>query len=297
MADGRIDNWGRWGTEDERGALNLQTQESVLAAMRSSRSGRVYQLGLPVQRTGVPNVAYRNPPQRLTLLNQSDEDMLIAYGGVPGTGSNEDVIVMATHSVTHIDALSHVYTDRSMYNGFPHDSFSANGGASRCGIEKAGPIVTRGVLLDVAAEQGVDGLAPGAVVGADDLQRAMDRQGVEVEAGDAVLIRTGWLEAYGRTGVMTLDQPGIGHEAAVFLAERDVMVVGSDNTALEAMPFPEGDFMPVHIELLSRRGVYLIEHLVLDQLAADRCHEFLFCAIPLPITGATGSPVNPIAIA
>lgn len=289
-------NWGRWGSEDERGALNLLTPECLLAALRVSQSGAMYQLGLPVQKNGVPNVDYRNPPQRLTLLNQSDESMLVSYGGVPGTGSNEDVVVMATHSVTHMDALSHVYQDSRMYNGFGHDSFTANGGASRCGIEKAGPLITRGVLLDVAAHAGVAALEPGSVISAADLAAVAESQGTEIRPGDAVLIRTGWLEEFERTGQMDFNQPGIGHEAAVHLAEKDIVAVGSDNTALEAMPFPPGDFMPVHIEMLNRHGIYLLEHLVLAELASDRCLEFLLIVVPLPITGATGSPVNPIAI-
>ncbi len=296
--EARTDNWGRWGPEDERGAANLLTPEVLLAALGSAREGKLYELGLKIRRDGIPNVPYRSAPQRLTLINQSDEAMLAAFGASGGVGCIEDVLMCGSHSVTHLDALSHVYADGRIYNGFGSEEATTHAGAGRCGIEKAGPIVTRGILADVAGEQGVACLEPGQVIGLDEFEAALDAGGLEPRPGDAVLFRTGWLESFfANDGEVAEMQPGIGLDVARALAAADVTLVGADNTAVEAMPFDNDEFVTVHIELLVRRGIYLLEHLRLDRLAADGRREFLFAVAPLPFVGATASPVNPFAIA
>ncbi len=290
-------NWGRWGEEDERGAMNLLTPSTVLAAMRTCRTGKVYTLGLPIQRSGIPNMVYRGTPQRLTFVNHSDEEMFKSVGGQPGTGVNEDMLMMASHTATHMDALCHVYHEGAIYNGFRYDEVRAYGGACRCGIDQVGGVVARGVLVDVAAYKGVDWLQPGYVVGLDDFAGALEAQGSEIRPADAVLVRTGWVEWFFATGAqMAFEQPGIGLELARYLGERDPVLVGADNSGVEAQPFDGGAFLGVHVELLARRGIYLAEHLDLAALSADRQYEFLLMISPLRVTGATASPVNPIAI-
>lgn len=296
MAEGAKGNWGRWGEDDERGALNLITPESVLAALRVPSTGKLYTLGLPIQRSGVPNVDYRGIPARLTMVNHEDESMFEPFGGTPGTGTNEDVLMMASHTVTHMDALCHIYNEGAIYNGFPHNEFSPYGGAKHCGIENAGGVLARGVLIDVAGEKGVDWLEPGYVITVEDLEAALAAQGTELRPGDAVIIRTGWLEWYFANEEMSLVQPGIGLDVSTYLAERDPVVVCADNTAVEAQPFDREEFLGCHVELLVRRGIHLIEHVKTEELAADRCYEFLFSVSPLRVTGATASPVSPIAI-
>jgi kynurenine formamidase len=290
-------NWGRWGADDERGAINLLTPETVLAATQACRTGKIYTLGLPIQRAGVPNVDYRGIPQRLTLLNHGDEHMFADYGGTPGTGINEDVLVMASHTVTHMDALCHIYHEGTIYNGFTHDDMKAYSGAQRCGIEKAGGVVTRGVLVDVAAHKGVDWLEAGHVVTLEEFTGALEAQGSEIRPGDAVLVRTGWVEWFFANGAeMSLVQPGIGLDVARYLAAHDPVLVGADNSAVEAQPFDREQFLGAHVELLVRRGIYLVEHLQLAELSADGRYEFLFIVSPLRVTGATASPVSPIAV-
>lgn len=296
MAEGKTGNWGRWGEEDERGALNLITPETVLEALRVPRSGKLYTLGLPIQRTGVPNVDYRGIPARLTMTNRDDESMFEPFGAAPGTGVNEDVLMMASHTVTHMDALCHIYSEGAIYNGFPHDEVAPYSGAARCGIEKAGGVIARGVLIDVVAQKGVKWLEPGYVVTVEDIEAALEAQGTELRPGDAMIVRTGWLDWFFSNEEMSLVQPGIGLDVANYLAARDPILVGADNTAVEAQPFDREEFLGCHVELLVRRGVHLIEHLKLDELSADRCYEFLFCVSPLRVTGATASPVSPVAI-
>jgi kynurenine formamidase len=293
----RIGNWGRWGTEDERGALNLLTPEVVLQATKVCRTGKVYSLALPVQSAGVPLFDYRGKPMRLTLTNHTDDEMFTAFGA-DGVGANEDVLVLASHNETHMDALCHVHHHDKLYNGFPAESVRTNSGAQRCGIDKTRWIAGRAVLLDLPGWRGVDVLPGGHVITADEIEGCAAAQGVSLGAGDIVLVRTGWLDAYfaDQSSVPMEAQAGLGIDAARLLASLDVAAVGADNSAVEAIPFDGNDFLCVHIELLVRRGVPLIEHLLLAEMARDRVYESLLVVAPLPVTGATGSPVNPIAI-
>jgi kynurenine formamidase len=293
------DNWGRWGAADERGALNLLTDDVVLDATRTCRTGKVYRLSLPLKRTGVPIAAYRGGPQRLTLLAEGD-DLLKVAGVADGDGACEDVLILPSHSVTHIDALCHVYHEGSFYNGFPASGFETNAGAQHLGIDKLAGFAGRSVLLDIAGLHGLDWLAPDHVITGAELQSCAEHQGVTIGSGDIVLIRTGWqdsfLAAVAKGETPGHAQPGIGLDAAQYLASRDVSAVGSDNSGIEPIPFPDGQALAVHIELLVKRGVPLIENMVLREMAADRCYEALFVVGPLPVPGASGSPVNPIAI-
>ena len=289
------DNWGRWGDDDERGSLNLLTPERVLAATRACTTGKVYSLSLPIQREGVPIFDYRGAPQRLTLTSASDGDRMSEYGAAPGVGANEDVLVLASHSITHMDALSHVFTDEGIYNGFPRDEFTAIGGAPHCDIRATGTFAGRGVLLDLPAHQGVDWLEPGQVVDRAQLDACADAQGTEVRPGDILLVRTGWLDLFA-TGAGDYAQPGLGVDAVSFVDDHEIAAVGADNAAIECIPFDDDVFLAVHIELLVKRGITLMEHLQLGELAADGCREFLFSVGALPVTGAAGSPINPVAI-
>lgn len=297
-ADQETTNWGRWGDDDERGALNLLSPEIILAAAASVTRGRVYPLGIPIQPDGVPLLDYRGKPMRLTLQDSTDEGIYDVYGAKPGTGAHEDVMIFASHTTSHMDALIHVYEDGHHYNGVPSGAMKALGGATRLGIEKVGGFASRAVLLDMARHFGDPRwVEPGRNITGADLGAAADAQGVEVRAGDVVLIRTGYLQMwYEQGGETGFAQPGIGLDAADWLASRDVVAVGSDNAAVEVIPFDENDFLGVHKVLLVRRGIYMLEFLDLSVPAADESWEGLLAVAPLKVTGATGSPVNPIFI-
>jgi kynurenine formamidase len=289
----------RWGADDERGALNLLTPEVVLAATQTPKTGVVYNLGLPVQRYGVPVFEYRGAPQRLTLTGAGEMGAFADYGAPDDLGANEDTLVIPAHNGTHMDALSHVFADGKIYNGFDAKTFTASNGAANCGIEKTGGFAARAVLLDVAGHQGVDWLEPGTNITGDDLEACRAAQGTEVRKGDIVLVRTGWLDLFASLGQgepAPFAQPGLGRTTVPFFDDHDVCAVGADNAAIECIPFDNNEFLAVHIELLVKRGITLIEHLVLSKMAADGCHEALFVAAPMLVTGASGSPLNPIAI-
>jgi kynurenine formamidase len=208
----------------------------------------------------------------------------------------EDTVVLPLHIGTHIDALCHAWYDDALYNGFPGNGIRSTSGATRCGIDKMGPVVGRGVLLDVAGVHG-DPLRDGAAIGPRDLEQAAKRVGITVGKGDIVLIRTGWAEHQGLADSVSFDgEPGLDVDAALWLAEREIAALGADNFAVEVIPFVQGTVFPVHQHLIRDFGVPLLEGLLLHELAMTGRHEFLFVASPLPVVGGTGSPINPIAI-
>ena len=286
------DNWGRWGEDDELGALNLIGAAEVLRAARTVRRGQVIRLGQDLgPSTPVPR--HRKEPERF--MTRDGGDYAAGARKPDGFQFAEDVVSFATHTGTHIDALSHVWCDDLLYNGFPSAGTRSTTGARRCGAEKLAPIVTRGILLDVAA-LAPQPLGPGAVISAADL-RAAAEGGTYPEPGDVVLVRTGWLGRCGEDAQTYFGaEPGIDVGAAEWLADAGVVAVGADNYAVEVQPSAPGGTFPVHQLLLRNHGIPLIEGLVLDELAAARPPEFLFVAAALPVVGSTAGPACPVAV-
>lgn len=284
--------WGRWGSEDERGALNLAGREEAKRAAGLVRTGQVISLAQPLSpKTPVPG--HRAPMQHF--MGRDGGDYAAGAKRPGGFQFAEDTLVLPLHFGTHIDALCHAWHDDQLYNGFPSAGIRSTTGAARCAIDKLGPIVARGVLLDVCALVGAP-LPLGKAVTREMLEAAQDRAQVAVQAGDVVLLRTGWLESMLASPNYYDGEPGLDIGAALWLAERGVAVVGADNFAIEAIPFPIGQVFPVHQCLLREYGMPLIEGLALAPLADAGVSEFLFVAAPLPITGGTASPLAPVAI-
>jgi kynurenine formamidase len=289
----QAERWGRWGSEDEAGAQNLVGTEQVLRALQLPSEGQVVALGQQLgPDTAVPG--HRRPVERLMMRDGGD----YAAGGQRPGGFQfaEEVLSFAAHSGTHIDAIAHVWTDDLLYNGFSGNTVRSTTGAQRCGAGTLKPLVTRGVLLDVAAQSRTP-LEPGQAVTADDLSRTLVAAGVELEAGDVVLIRTGWLGRFGGDANRYFaGEPGIDEGAARLLALADVAMIGTDNYAIEPIPFPKGKVFPVHQFLLRDCGIPLIEGAVLDELAGRDVATFLFLSLPLPLVGGTASPLCPVAV-
>jgi kynurenine formamidase len=285
--------WHHWGEHDERGALNHIAAAHIRGAAALVRSGEVLTLAQPLSpRTPVP--PHRAGVQHF--MGRDGGDYAAGARRPGGFQFAEDTVVLPLHIGTHIDALCHAWYDDALYNGFPGSGTRSTSGATRCGVDKMGPIVGRGVLLDIAGARGGP-LRDGAVIGPGDLEHAAGQAGVEIGKGDVVLIRTGWAESEGRADVVSFDsEPGLNVEAALWLAEREIAVLGADNFAVEVMPFAPGTVFPVHQRLIRDFGIPLLEGLLLHQLAATGRHEFLFAASPLPVIGGTGSPINPMAI-
>ena len=231
------------------------------------------------------------------LLHRRHEDEYRPDETGPRTGA-AGVLICGEHTGTHIDALSHQSDALMLCGGVPVEAVQSPRGFTRHGVEEIPPIAAQGVLLDVAAKEGVESLEPGRVVTADDLEECCETQGVGVEAGSVALVRLGnarfWddEERY-------LAGPGMDGSAARWMADRDVLAVGADNMAWDAprLKDPElGCLMAGHLILLARRGIYIIENLALDELAASGQYSFEFVCTPLKLVGATGSPVRPLAI-
>jgi kynurenine formamidase len=285
--------WGRWGEDDERGALNLLDSQAVRRGLDAARRGQVIPLGLPVHRQ-VPVVPPR-PPVLHTMLVDGADFEAGARRGANGFQFADDHLSLACHSGTHIDALSHVARDGLMYNGIPASEVRSTTGARRLGIDRVGGIVCRGVLIDVLGTAGT--LEAGRAITANDLERVLARMAVQLQPGDAALIRTGWVARYDQADPRWYEaEPGIDVDAARWLADRGVVLVGADNFAVEVVPAPSGELLPVHLALLQERGVYLVELLDLEPLVAAAAWTFTFVLAPLRITGGVGSPVNPLAI-
>ncbi|MFE5189511.1 cyclase family protein [Streptomyces sp. NPDC056628] len=295
----RVNNWGRWGADDEIGTLNLITDEVVRAAAACVRSGRRVPLALPLEQDGVQTgmIPGRvNPLHTMVQINQE------IFG--PGTvACSDDAVVMGLQAATHWDALAHVSHSGRLYNGRPADSVTAHGGARFDGIDKARHIVSRGVLLDVARARGVARLDGGHAVTPEDLEAAEELAGVRVRAGDIVLVRTGQMalclagdrHAYGHPS------PGLSVRTPEWFHARDVAAVANDTLTFEVFP-PETEdlWLPVHALDLVEMGMPQGQNWNLEELSTacgqEGRHTFLLSATPEPFVGGTGSPVAPVAV-
>jgi kynurenine formamidase len=285
-----------WGAEDERGAANRMTSAKVLEAGALITTGKVYSLGR-VYEEGMPLFGKRH--YSLTMVGSPS-------GGPAGTNRivwNEEIISGEIGQIgTQLDGLGHVgvRTDGRdlLYNGFDRAEISKPHGLERLGIENAGPFFTRGVLLDIAAYKEVERLGAGYIITEQDIEKTLAKQGSRINPGDAVLIRTGHGQLWKKdNATYNASEPGIGMDAARWMVRQRVTIIGSDNWGVEAVPAGEKDkVFPVHELLLMRHGIYLLENLDLDLLAADKAYESAFIFAPLKLKGATGSPGNPIAV-
>ena len=291
-------NWGRWGPDDQIGCANLMTPETVRAAAAMVRTGRSFSLGLPI---GGPTTGA--VPTPMVLRTSATGDAVLDPPTAHPAYSDE-ILVMGTQTYTQLDGLAHVADDDTMYNGYWAGLVSAGRGAKRLGIHRLKQgVIGRGVLLDIARHLGVDRVPAETEIGPDLLDSVLFATGLATRPGDVLLVRTGvlggWDGIRGSLGVAP--QAGLAPEAVGWIAERDLVLVGADNSAVEALDASAGSWrIPFHISALRDLGLLLAELLWLDDLAADcsldGVHEFMFVAQPLPIVGGAGSPLNPMAI-
>jgi kynurenine formamidase len=291
-----LSNWGRWGRDDQRGALHHLTPEHVVDAARLVQDGVSVTLSRPLATE--PAVSNPEPAEHhMTMLTDTD----IGSGSLRFT---KDYVGADYHNEghTHIDAFCHVAYHGSLYNGRPQDSVDADGASvDSIGVLTNG-LVGRGVLLDIPRLRGVPWLEPGEHVMADELGEAESAQGVAVAEGDILLVRTGHARRLDELGPWDTASAKAGlHPTAMrFLAERRVAALGSDGNNDTAPSTTEGVAFPIHVLTLNAMGVHLLDYLQFEDLRAV-CEqtgrwEFLFVTAPLRIDGGTGSPLNPIAI-
>ena len=256
-------------------------------------SSRVVDLAQPLHR-GMP-VSPNHPAFQLALMRRHG-DVVRSDGG---SAANE-IIVTGGHVGTHIDALAHVSHNGKLHGGVDPDLVQSNEGFAELGIDSVEPIVCRGVILDIAVLHGVDILDAGYEVSVEDLEESERESGVKVEAGDAVLIRTGWSQHWTDPEVFIGAEngaPGPGEAAAGWLADHEVRLAGAETIAFEVVAPRRGHaVLPAHRILLVESGIHIIEVMDLSGLAESGVAEFGFVAAPLKLVGATGSPIRPLAL-
>lgn len=302
----RVSNWGRWGDDDQRGTANLLTAEATLRGVACVRTGERIPLGVDLRRDGIQMgqpIGRQNAVVTFTALNERDR---MAPGIWTGT---DDLLTVSTCAGTHIDGLCHVGYDDLLYGGRPTSSISAATGATWCGVEHLGPIVTRGVLLDIPRLLGIDRLVAGHAVTAGELDAAVARAGLTIESGDALCVRTGEIKWYleGDRDRYALGEDwkctGLGLSCIEWFHAHDVAAVFSDSYTYEVMPPESGnwdDLLAVHMIQLRDMGLMQGQNWNFEALAerceADGVAEFLLVASPEPVVGATSAPVAPVAV-
>lgn len=293
--------------DPERGPAARQSPTGVLAALGLPQRGAVYSLALP-RFDGMPLFG-SHPPFQVMMYRtpgglRGDGRQPWGPGNAVNLGFMAELVSATSHSGAHVDALAHmtIGDDDHWYGGANAREHLGDRGPSRGDASKLPAFITRGVLLDVPGFRGLEALPAHAPVTAEELQAVADRQGVEVREGDVVLVRTGYLGSWPDPDALARHvTAGPDVSAARWLLERGVVAAGSDTETFEVQPAPDPgeppNPQPVHTLLLIENAIYLFESIYLEDLARDQVHEFLFIALPLRVRGATGSMLDPVAIA
>lgn len=291
----------KWGASDELGTLNTLTEEKVLSSLKLVRKGKVYRLGHLIHSEMPVRTALHGPFGFFTSQRTYDHRPPLREPTANKFGAALSRVEMSDHLGTHLDALNHVSQNGKLYNGIDAYETSTPRGSLRLGIESSPPIVTRGLMVDVASLRGKDVLDKGYAITPEDASEFLSRQNLKAERGDAIFFHAGVSRFWSDTPKYNEyweNSPGIGYALAKWLDKQDVSVAGSDTPGSEVGP-PElkGTRLPVHQYLIAKCGIRLIDNIKLDELARDKVYEFLFICSPLPIRGATASPVAPVAVA
>jgi len=286
------------GPTDEIGVLNTLTAAHSLAVLQRIDSGKVYDLSVDyfVGMPGLADLGMGDPPYHLWMTHTPSGvkvEKLTPAGSSEDLALYDDALLMSTHSGTHIDSLNHLGYGDKIFNGFAASQHLGNKGWTKAGADKIPPIVTRGILIDVAAEKGVTMLPDAYEITVEDLQRALKEQGTTLQKGDAVLIRTGRMTVWPDAKKFVPNEPGITKQSAAWLIDNGAILLGADNMGVEKFPMAKES---VHTYVFAERGVCLLELVWLEDLAKDKVYEFAFIAAPIKLRGATGSPTRPLAL-
>jgi kynurenine formamidase len=303
----------RYGAGDQLGSLNEITPMKVIAAARLVRQGIVYDLGHTLH-PDVPRFEGRFWQQSLIssahIVNRRKRvpgmepgEQAAAQAGAGGWGRNQinwiTELAMGTFQIgTHLDGLNHLQIGDRFYNGWRTEEIVEEWGTNKLGIETVPPIITRGVLVDVARLRGVPRLEAGAVITVDDVEAALRAQHVIVEPGDALLVHTGWGDLWGADPERyTTGEPGIGMAMADWLVERRIAITGADTWSYGAVPGedPQRPFV-VPQTLNVKHGLFIMENLRTAALAAAQVYEFMFVLTHAKTRGSTAAGIAPAAV-
>jgi kynurenine formamidase len=285
--------------QDQVGAPKNLTPQIVKNAVNLVKEGKRYSLVRTLE-MGIPThpfhhplfyATYRSVPEALKMFKDYENQI----------GGMNERVELVMHTGTHLDGLNHISRGMKMYSGYDAGEITGSFGTSALGVENVPPLVTRGVLVDVAALKGVEYLDKGYALTPKDIDDALTRQGVSggIQKGDVVLFHTGWGAKWWMKDNATLmsGDPGPGVAAAKYLVEKGIIATGADTVAFEVVPFenPKRAF-EVHQILIVDHGIHIMENIKTEELARDKVYEFLFVALPLPLKGGTGSPIHPVAV-
>lgn len=306
MTKWSLENWhpSRFGRDDVVGAFNLITPASILRALSLVKQGKVYDLShvldqdMPVP--GFHGGFFANT--QYTLENGVEwHDRMI--GEMKNGYSAQNMrLAISDHSGTHIDQLNHVGEMQPngeflVYNGIRNLDIIDTFGTKRLGAEIMPPMIARGVLIDVAGNKGVEMLPAGYAIQPEELDAALAKQGTDVRQGDVVLVHTGWGKNWSDPQKALSGEPGIGKACAQWAVDKNIVCWGLDQFATDPIPFEfPGEALPMHIAMLTKAGIRLMENVNMTEIVDDRVYEFAIIAAPLKIKGATGSPVRLLAL-
>jgi kynurenine formamidase len=288
------ENWypSKYGADDRLGALNNLSPEKTAEAAKLITTGKTYSLGMV---TGRSTPAYGPREYDVTILQLSDGSGT-PLGTNRATG-NDDIVDVWVGIGSQLDGLGHMGIDHHYYNGVGVADFVTTAGLTQFGTHALPPIATRGVLLDMTKLTGTDPVADGIAFNRAEIDAAAAAAGVTIETGDVVIFHTGYMAANSGSDALKQTEPGIGVEGAQYLADLGVVAVGADTWAVEAIPF-EDETRPfdVHLTLLAKNGVYILENMVTKELAADGVTEFFFSLGVPRLEGTVQAIINPVAI-
>jgi len=298
-------NWGRWGPDDEAGTLNFIAPEDIVNAARLVKKGTAFSLGLNFDKYGPQAGLWGNRFNPIHTMLATGTDAVAGNQDAGGLRYADDMVSLPMQCGTQWDALGHIFFDEQMWNGYDARLVDSNG-AQKNSIDKVKDrMFGRGVLLDVARQEGVDFFEDGTAITNDDLNATAKAQGVEIKRGDFVIVRTGQMEqrladgAWG--GYAGGGAPGLAFETAEWIHEKEIAAICTDTWGCEVRPNETKDAsQPWHWVVIPMIGITMGEIFYLkdlaDDCADDKVYEFLFTAPPLPVSKAVGSPINPMAV-
>ena len=301
-----FESWhpSRFGKDDVLGSLNLMTPKSILSALQLAKQGKVYDLtfvldqDIPVP--GFHGQYFANT--QFTLENGVAWHDRVLGKMKNGYSAQNLRLAISDHSGTHIDQLNHVGEQQPngeflVYNGHKNRDIIDSFGTKTLGIELMPPIISRGILIDVATHKGVDMLPAGYAVQPNELDEVLAKQDIQVKEGDVVLVHTGWGRNWTNPEKMLSGEPGLGKACAEWAIKYNIMAWGLDQFATDPLPFEfEGEALPMHIAMLTKAGIRLMENVNMEEIVRDKVYQFLSIIAPLKIRGATGSPMRFIGI-
>ncbi len=301
----RCKNWGRWGADDEAGTLNFIAPADLVKAASLIRRGKAFSLGLNFDRSGPQRGLWGNRFNPIHTMLATGTDAVSGVQDAGGLRYADDMVSLPLQCGTQWDALGHIFYDDRMWNGYDARLVDSNG-AQKNGIEKVKDrMAGRGVLLDVARHAGTDCLEDGTAITIEDLDATARAQRVEVRRGDFVIVRTGQMEARLASGdwggYAGGDAPGLAFETCEWIHRKEIAAICTDTWGCEVRPNETSEAsQPWHWVVIPMIGLTMGEIFYLKDLASDCAedgvYEFFFCAPPLPISKAVGSPINPMAI-